>query len=478
MTFRKILLLCSLLCVLNSQAASFDEVTQKAEQIQKDASQLDAENCGPTLQTLADYFEGWMPTNTDGPRIRAQGTKTLQSLFKARVALHSRLEGLPPNCVASMRTVFRNMRLSEDMIGVVRYGDTQIKAEDIQFDKQPVPLLDAARYRPYQLNAAAFGFRKGDIMITKGVSVISSTISAIPAQPSVFSHIVFVYQDKDGSLGTIESYIGKGVSLYPMKVALQNENARILLLRAKDQPLAQAAHDYMLNRVRTTAASGRHIPYDYVQDFASNDHLSCEEIAYDAFNTASRGAFVIPSNASAIELKDEQFLKSAGLRNGPMMVPADMEVDPRFEIVLDWTDYRLVRDSWRKDAVLHELLRWINDEHYVMHNTFKAKAAELLWKTRSNRLLWPVFSKLSGIPRDFEREVPGDGLALMTNLKALGDYLVPKLAEADRRQFDKTGRWMNQQELASALNQLRIADKALYGSTGSSRFHSFFRPAQ
>ncbi|MET0334469.1 MAG: hypothetical protein ABW190_09385 [Rhizobacter sp.] len=475
MLIKSFTLLAGCLLAFQSHAMNFDEWVQRAERTRAEAATLTAANCQASLERLAAQVDNWMPEAGETESIQRHGPAALKTAFQARLALRARLRDLPAACAAPMRVAFRALREGEDMIGLVAYGDRQVRAEDIKFNEQPVPLVETASYRPYQLNVPAFEFRQGDIMITKGVSAISSTISAIPQQASLFSHIVFVYQDEKES-GTIESYIGKGVSLYPMKAALQNENARILVLRSTDQPLARHAHDYMLNRVRTLAAEGRHISYDYALDFSNNDTLSCEEVAYDAYNTASSGRVKLPWSESVVSVRDERFVQNAGLKNGPQMMPADMEVDPRFEVVLDWTDFRLVRDSWRKDAVFREIFRWMNEERYVMNNTFKATMGQLLWKTRASTLFWPLFSNMTGIPKDFEKEVPGAGLATIANITTLAEYLVPQVAEADRAQFDATGRWMSPAELRRTANAVRVADRELYAVGGPSHFHYFFRP--
>lgn len=477
MSINSFSLLAGCLLALPCHALSFDEWVDKTEHIRTESAKLTAENCKPALERLTALIDNWVPEASETEAIKRRGHAVLRTSFQARLALRARLRDLPATCATPMRVVFRSMREGEDMIGLVAYGDTQIRSEDIKFNEQPVPLTEMATYRPYQLNAPSFEFRPGDIMITKGVSVISSTISSIPRPTSLFSHIVFVYQDEAGQPGTIESYIGKGVSLYPMKAALQNENARILLLRSPDATLARNAQDYMLKRVRSMAAEGRHIPYDYALDFAQNEALSCEEVAYDAYNTASQGRVKLPWSESVVAVRDERFVRDAGLRNGPQMMPADMEVDPRFDIVLDWTDYRLIRDSWHKDAVFHEIFRWMNEERYVMNNTFRATMGAMLWKTRTSQLFWPFFSNMTGIPQDFEKEVPGAGLATIANIRTLGDYLVPEVAKADRAQFDKTGRWMSPAQLRVAANAVRLADRDMHVASGTSHFHYFFRPS-
>jgi pterin-4a-carbinolamine dehydratase len=466
-----------------ASALPVSEVVKKVEQLQVEAADLNAQNCLVSLKSTTQFFANWMPEVADQSTLANHGPEILNAFFKARIALHSRLADLTVDCAAQMRVAFRNMRASEDIIGVMSYKDKQINSESIKFAEQAVPVLEPGKYRPYQLNqqvnGSSFEFKKGDIMITKGVSLISSTISSFPKDPTLFSHIVFVYQDdKTQKFGTIESYIGTGVNLYPIKEALLNENARILVLRPKDQRMAQDGHDYMLKRVKDAAAAKKHIAYDYAQDFTKNDRLSCEEIAYDAYSTASQGKVQIPWSPSEIFVKDKNFITSSGLRNGAMMLPADMEVDPRFDIVLDWTDYRIMRDSWRKDAVLRETIRWINEENYVMADTFKGGLGKMIWVTRNIPVLWPLMAKVAGIPKDFEKEVPGSGIAMMANIKTLGGYIMPKLAEADEAQFKQTGQWMSPAQLDQYVNKLRLEDKKKFDKWGLGKFHTFFHPSK
>ena len=462
-----------------AQNATLTQVNQSLSSLQSQASALNSENCMAPLKAANRTFGDWMPERAELKALKNQGPDLLKKSFETRLSLHAQIEKLSPVCVSELRDLFRNLRASEDIIGVMFYGDRQISAESIDYTKQPVPLKDTASYRPYFFNPkfGAFQFQKSDLMVTKGISVVSSAISSIAKQPSLFSHIAYVYQDtKTQNFGTIEGYIGKGIDFYTMKEALINENARILVLRPKDQATAERGHDYMFNRVQRAFASGKKISYDYGMDFQNNETLSCEEVAYDAFNTASRGQMQIPYSSSRINVNDKNFLKGAGLKNGPLMLPADMELDPRFDIVLDWTDYRVMRDNWRKDAVLSEILRWINEEEYILSNHYTASLGELFWMTRNIPVLWPLSARITGIPKDYEKQVPGEGVGLMANLRVLGPAIMGHLTKADQAFFTKRGRWMSRKELREQVNTIRKADSELYDLGRRNDFHFFFRP--
>lgn len=422
--------------------------------------EINSENCISELKTLVDFYDQY-PAKINLEHVKNSGQDILNQNFKARLALHSMLGVLPSECKLSMRNLFLKMRGVEDFVGIHFYQDEQISADTIKYQEEPVPVYEAEKYHPYHVgngidSKEKFEFKNGDIMITKGISFVSSTISELATPKSLFSHIVFVHVDeKTKVVSTIESYVGKGVSIFPIDEALKNENARILVLRAKDQALASRAANYMFEKVQKLKNQNKYIPYDYELDFADNSKLSCEEVAYDSFKSQSLGSFIVPEIESQINLSDEKFLKRIGVKKGSMMVPTDMETDSRFDIVLDWTDYRVLRDSWRKDALLGEMFQWIEKYNYRIHENFTSLAAKVIWSTRYVPGLWGMMSKISGIPKDFTKDVPSITISTMASLKTIGGELLPVVSKADQDYFVKNGKWMTTEQLRVVLDDYR-----------------------
>ena len=424
---------------------------------------INANNCMSEFDKLITYYAEY-PKNIDLDYVKKNGQDILNSSFEARLALHSNLAVYQDDCKLKLRTLFLKMRIVEDFVGVHYYDDKQISADSIKYQDEPVPVYEPEKYRPFHLgkginSSGKFQFKNGDIIITKGISFISSTISELATPKSLFSHIVFVHvNDKTNEVNTIESYVGKGVSLFPIEKALKNENARILVLRPKDQELASKAANYMYERVTRLKKEKKYIPYDYKLDFSDNSSLSCEEVAYDSFKTQSDGKYIIPEIESQILLDDENFLKRIGVKKGSMMVPTDMETDSRFDIVLDWTDYRVLRDSWRKDALLGEMFHWIQDYDYRIYENLTSIAAKVIWSTRYIPGLWSMMSKISGIPKDFTKDVPSITISTMASLKTIGSELLPVVTKADQDYFEKNGKWMTTEELRVVLDEYRKSD--------------------
>lgn len=445
----------------SSLNSSIDLLEKSQEIIDRVATrEINPQNCERELDILISEYES-APGSLNLEVIKNEGQGILSQSFQARMSLHSMLDVLSRDCKTKVKDLYLKMRMVEDYVGVHYYNDPQVSADSIKYQEQPVPIYEADQYRPYQVGRGIdpkikFQFKNGDIMITKGISFVSSTISELASPKSLFSHIVFVHVDeKTQQVSTIESYVGKGVSIFPIEEALKNENARILVLRAKDTVMAGKAANYMYEKVKKLKARKKIIPYDYALDFSDNSKLSCEEVAYDAFKTVSGGAMVIPEVESEILLDDAKFLKRVGVKKGSMMVPTDMETDTRFEIVLDWTDYRVLRDSWRKDALLGEMFRWIEEYDYRIYENLTSVAAKLIWSTRYIPGVWGMMAKLSGIPKDFTKDVPSLTISTMASLKSIGQLLLPVVTNADREYFEQHGKWMTSAELRSTLEDYR-----------------------
>ena len=163
----------------------------------------------------------------------------------------------------------------------------------MDFTSIPVPNLTDPERSLLNKKFRSYEARAGDIMIAKGVSFTSSTISQIATVPSHFSHIA-VFVSHEGQLKTVEAYIGKGLDPYPYEEALKNENARIILLRPKDPKLAEAASSAIVKVYTAAKDQGRKLKYDYDLDLQKHDRLTCAEVAVFAFQMGSEGKVTVP----------------------------------------------------------------------------------------------------------------------------------------------------------------------------------------
>ena len=150
----------------------------------------------------------------------------------------------------------------------------------------------------------------------------------------------------------------------------------LLLLRPRDPALGVRAAAFMHEKVASAIAAGKPIPYDYDFNFEEHSALSCAEVARYAYEEASQGGVIVPAYPSRIQA-DPAFLERFALHAGETFEPGDAEVDPRFEIVAEFSDLSLTRDSRIKDVILSEMLHWVDELNYGLFDTGTSKFAEI-----------------------------------------------------------------------------------------------------
>lgn len=441
--------------VLGSILFTFSAWSEVPAELKTIASELSLKklnaHCEPTLNSWIKQLD---EMNKFPPGKLANADTILKESFQLRIKIHEQISNVSVECKKLTQGVFSRLREYEDSVGAHNYQ--QIKIEEVDYTKVIAPVLDHKGYAPYNLNPKfpTFQFEDGDILITKGISPISSTITTFTDHHSPFSHIAFVHVDPAKKQAeTIESYIGKGVSFFSMIDAMKNENARILVLRPKDRALAKRAATYMRERVKGEFSKGSYIPYDYQLDFSNNKTLSCEEVAFDSYKTASNGSFTIPEAPSLIKFQSKDLTSRVGMKKGRMMMPADMEVDSRFDIVLDWTDYRIIRDSWRKDVMMNVALHLNESGEYDFPENYKTRLVPYIWGLRKNSFLWPLAAKVSGIPEDFTPDVPALSIATMGSFKQIQADHLPDLQRFDEDYFRNHNQWPPKVALFEKMNQ-------------------------
>jgi hypothetical protein len=449
-------------------------------QSQVSGASFDSRSCVPFLRELEAGVRALTPSEIQDRDLRSRPGVVIDGLWKLQLALHSRLPEVDRDCAIEMRNTFRLVRFLVDYLGERMNQVQPVDPSKVDFKKIPTPIREQAPH--YQLLVADSGapveFLPGDIMISRGISYLSALISRIGSVDSQFSHIVFVDRDPSTRKAqTIESYVGEGVRFYDMDFALRNENARLLLLRSRDRGLAARAAKFMHGKVASAIASGKPIPYDYEFDFEDHSALSCAEVARYAYEEASEGRVIIPAHPSRI-VADKTFLDRFQLHAGETFEPADVELDPRFEIVAEFRDLSLTRDSRMKDVILSEMLRWVNELNYGLMDTGKSKfAGGFVWPARRT-IFWPLVRTILGLS-DFSKDIPKPVFKSFALLNQVGEGLLKELRKRDAEFEKRTGWAMTYVDLTNELEKLRREDLQVYINPDTryrSKLHYALRP--
>ena len=412
--------------------------------------------------------------------IKNQAQRIADNSWRIRSVLHSRLVEFDQGCVYQIQANFRQFRFIEDYLLEIANNVEHLSPDKIDFQKQPIPMKDASPTFYVNRTTEAgkdLKFEAGDVLVTRGVSFLSGMIARLGSRATQFSHIVFVDRDsKTQELKTIESYVGVGVAFYDFDFALKNENARILWLRNKDKSLARLASSKISKMVKDRLDQHNPIKYDYELNFKDPTTMSCAEVSQVAFEMASEGQFKIPYYPNEIS-GAESLVSRLKIAPGPTYEPGDMEIDPRFELMGEFQDLRLTRDSRQKDAIMSEIFRWMNDYDYQLVDNMKSKmAGGIIWKIRRT-FLWPLVKKTLKLD-DFSKEIPKNMLSTVTLINQIGGVLVQDMKSLDLAFEKKHGIPMNAQEMQQALEKYRQDDLKLYKNKKTrklAKIHSMLR---
>ncbi len=444
---------------------------------------FDPAQCKERLESLNQEFGKISFQNYDRKSLVEHTPEVINILWSLQVSLHNPLERYPSACIPILRDSFYAIRSMIDYVGTLGYvtavGGHHLRGEDIDWQKRPVPLLNEEFYHGYLKGPAATSnlkFQPGDIFMTRGfTSAPSALITQTVEHRTHYSHVVFVHVTPNGQEMTLESYAGTGLQKYDMDYALKNENPRIMLMRPKDAELGRAAGEFMYGVVNQSVKDGKKVQFDYYTDTLHHDHVWCGEVAYWAYDEASNHKVLLPQYKNAIHWNNLGFLKAFRIKNGEAYQASDIEVDPRFDIVLEHRDWELIQDNRYKDAILREILRWQDEYGYTFHGKLRTALIDTIYELRKTPL-WPTLKK-AGLP-DIPSDASKDIVLTFDRLKRLTPPIYEMLAQADKEHQAATGWPMTNSELTEAVQKIREKDlaTALLNGPKKSKFHGLYRP--
>lgn len=438
---------------------------------------LDAQNCHSYFKEKLALLQESRLIEIPKSDAVAESKKIMEATWQNRLEIHLRLTKLV-SCRNELREIFYRLRSIEDLAIDRQYQMKQTSALEIgEFQNQPVPLIDNRFYRGYLgpgggNELVPVKFESGDLMVTRGPSNFSAILSSIQDYPSQLDHFVLINKAQDGSLRTIESYAQTGgVAAFPMAQALKNENARIMLLRAKDQTTAARASQIMLDAVNAAEKDPtKKIGYDFFMDLENPERMTCSAVTYWGLRKASNDKLVIPEERSTISPKLHQIFEQTGIKEGPMLTASDIELDTRFDLVLEFRDPRLIQDSRIREIVAQTIFDWMKNKNYRLRATVATLAIDAIIYPLRPTPLWPFVQKVTGTP-NFPLNTPKGFLKTLKQLNDIADVLYKRLHDTYEKQRAETGWGMTQQQMVSTLEGYRREDLKACNSRGGGFAH-------
>lgn len=418
---------------------------------------------------LSSHYQRLLAIHGKEVRAESYSDQDLESLiansFETRLAIMEKLSALKVKtkddraCLNRVQDTVRALRYAEDYL-----AELLIEREGAKQLEQKYHTLIGRE--PYLLVNPKFNFKgpedlaAGDIILSRGNAYSSAAIARIGSNDTQFSHLSFVYEDEKGELHTSEAHIEIGNVVAPLKVHLEQGNARTVVFRYKDKAVAERASKIIYQKIQKAQKSGKNIQYDFAMDLKDNQKLFCSEVIYDGFKQASGGKLDIPRFKTNFTVGMLPFLQTLGIAVNEANInqfetfaPGDIQFDSDFSLVAEWRDPSKLQDNRQKDAVLTMIFKWMEDENYQFNPAISmGLKAQVAWLGR----------RLPIVRQKLEEEFPLNMSTDQLKLFFVLDEVAAPMQDHLKALHEKKRTALTPIEMYKALEELRITDRKNY----------------
>lgn len=399
--------------------------------------------------------------DADRREVAAAAPRLMQGLFAARMRLRERIPAWEEAGIfsrpaqAALRDVFRIARYASDMLGEIASDNARL-APGEKTQRGFTGTAWNTLVHPAYDTGESIPFRSGDLILMRGSAHNSAAIARIGDVDSQFSHIAIVYIDPDGRHWMVEALIEDGSVINPLAHVLDHGLGRAVLYRSKDPELAARAAALAHARVAATrTGAAPHIPYDFSMRLKGRRKLFCAKLVAQAYADASGGEVALPAYKTRFDLAgNKAFFKAIGVRARESFAPADIDLDPRFNLVAEWQDYRVTPALRRQDMIMTKFFEWMETRGYRFREDFFVTLIAVFGRLssylseRAKNLLASVVPK---VPRNMSRSC----VATIVMLHKSAEEVVPALAALDEDHVRMTGFPLHPREMLAHLERLR-----------------------
>ena len=397
----------------------------------------------------------------DTSRLRDQAPGLIASLFETRQRLREKTlywetyGYMTRGVQAALRDVLRILRYASDMLGEAAIGFERLGAGE-----RPMRAFTGTSYNtqvhPAYAGAGNLPFRHGDVLVVRGRAHNSAAIARIGDVDTQFSHTGMIYIDASGHHWVVESLIEDGAVINPLEKTLAHSIGRAALYRHRDADLAARAADTIHARVAKSHAGwwARRIPYDFTMRLKGTGRLFCSKLIHLAFKDASQGAVLLPPYKTRLDMKNRSFFESIGVKAKETYAPGDIDLDPSFQLVAEWQDYRVTSDLRMQDMIMTKVFDWMERHGARFKPDWLIHVAGVFGRFSS------YFSeRIKDLIADVVPKVPGNMtrrcIGTIAMLHKTGEGLMPSLRELENSAIRMTGRPVHPREVLNHLERLR-----------------------
>lgn len=397
----------------------------------------------------------------DVDEVKRLAPALIDRLFALYLALRDRIPVWQDQGVMSrrvqvgLRDIFRAARYARDIMGEIALGHPRLGKRETTYAAFSGP--DYLTYKNPRFGPGPVELRPGDAVLQRGMVHNSAAISRIGDVDSQFSHVSIVARDPEGRLVIVEALIEEGSIVKPLEDALSHDVGRAILLRHRDADLAERASTMIRDAI--ARADGRHQPrilYDFTMELGGYGHLYCAKLVRLAYSMASTGDYRMPTFATRLDMKNRDFIDRIGVTALETFAPGDMELEPDFDVVAEWRDFRVTSELRLKDMIMLKLFEWMELYDYRFRPTFLVHLVGAVGIATAHM---PSF--VQKLTQRFAGKVPPNMSASAVGAVAMlhwtAEELYKELRVLERKTIRTTGRQLHPRLVLDSLEQMRKA---------------------
>jgi Permuted papain-like amidase enzyme, YaeF/YiiX, C92 family len=384
----------------------------------------------------------------------------MRAIFDLRLKVRERIAEwhergfMSLNVQLAVRNVLRIARYAIDMLGELNIRFVQLAENE--------PTLRAFRgvdantlVNPAFATGEDLPFEAGDLLLMRGMHHNSAAIARIGDVDSQFSHIAIIHTDDNGVQWVVESLIEEGAIINPLDAVLHHGLGRCVVLRHKDGALARRAAagiDELVRRSR--APGGRRIWYDFSMELPGEKELFCSKLVRLAFARASDGAVLLPTYNTRFDIRNRDFVDRIGVTARETFAPGDIELEPDFDVVAEWQDYRVTSRLRLQDLLMDKLFWWMDEYGYKFREDLPIRLIGIFGRASSrmsDRVKQLVADVIPKVPPNMARST----IQAVAMLHQTAQPLLAELQKLERQAITQYGRPLHAREVFDALEAIR-----------------------
>ncbi|MGL4396248.1 MAG: YiiX/YebB-like N1pC/P60 family cysteine hydrolase [Hyphomicrobium sp.] len=395
--------------------------------------------------------------------VKADALKLIYRLFDLRLALRSQIaeyerRGFMSRAVVQrVRDCLRILRYVTDMLGEMASGQADKSGAGVHArgfaGRNHNTLVNWNFY-----NGRDLEFRTGDVILMRGRAHNSAAIARIGDVDSQFSHLAIVHIDAAGNHSMVECLIEEGAVINPLGHTLEHGLVRSVLYRHRDADLAARAADMIYAHVAASHRPlARRINYDFTMRLDDGYRLFCSKLVRNAFSLASNGTTRLPSYPTRIAMQNRDFLDRIGVKADETFAPADIDLEPAFDLVCEWQDYRETSNIRLQDFTMDKLFEWMDEHGYRFEETSLVKLIAVFGRASaymSKELRSLISDTLPRVPRNMKRRT----IATVAMLHKTAEPILNELQALEAETVARTGRPLHGREIFEHLERIRLRE--------------------